>query len=101
MFIVRSGMVKLERCDTSGEQLPSRILSTGDSFGEEILSGLQERYDYSVFAVEKRASLYVIEEEEFQILFAHMPDIRDQVAKNAESLYAASMRVATPMSNSS
>merc|ERR1712187_194628 len=82
MFIVSQGLVKLVRHDDVGVELPPRLLSSGDSFGEEILSGLEERYTYTVVAQEK-VSLYSIEESDFQQLFEHMPDIKDQVVKNA------------------
>merc|ERR1712014_526508 len=57
MFIVNKGMVRLEL--ESGEtRLPPRVLTGGDSFGEEILTGLEEKYLYTVVAIQP-ASLHV------------------------------------------
>merc|ERR1712187_576354 len=81
MFIVCKGLVRLE-----GSQRPPRVLSAGDSFGEEIVTGLTERYDYTVVAFKKRAILFVFEEEAFQQTFGPMPDVVDQVVKNACAL---------------
>merc|ERR1712151_588391 len=85
MFIVNKGVARLERTDTSGNKV-ARLLSNGDSFGEEILTGLAERYAYTVVAIRKKVILFMLEEEDFKNLFVHMPDVKSQVAQNASAM---------------
>jgi hypothetical protein len=90
MFIVQSGAVQLQRFDVSYDQvISSRVLSKGDSFGEEILTSLREFYGYTVTAIEDSTFLS-LDEEEFQNLFEHMPDVRDRITSNAALLFNAS-----------
>jgi hypothetical protein len=86
MYIIRSGTARLEPIPKENglEQAP-RTLSTGDSFGEEILAGLAERYKYKVSAVSD-VQMFMIEEGEFMALFANMPDIVDLMRQNAAKL---------------
>merc|ERR1712151_32359 len=77
----------MEFSGVDGGGLPPRTLYAGDSFGEEILSRLEERYTYTVVAASK-ASLHCIGESGFQRLFEHMPDIKDQVIHNADEIYS-------------
>jgi len=92
MFIVSKGAVSLQQADKDGEAKPRRLLFDGDSFGEEIMSGLQEFYSYTVTAVGGDASLFVIDEEDYDKIFVHMPDIKAQILQNVSNLHAAAAR---------
>merc|ERR1712176_1642759 len=47
MFVIRDGRLRIESPDADAG-LSVRYLSPGDSFGEEILAGLDETYNYTV-----------------------------------------------------
>merc|ERR1712048_1165234 len=87
MFIVCTGMVRMEHSSRA-----PRVLSGGDSFGEEILAGLEEKYAYTVTAIKKQASLFMIEEEYFQKLFEHMPNVKEEVLRNATAIWGYANR---------
>jgi CRP-like cAMP-binding protein len=80
MFIIRTGHLKIAR---PGK--PPQTLSAGDSFGEEVVAGLTEKYHYSVQAVED-SHLFMLEEGEFADLFVHMPDVLVTMKNNALEL---------------
>merc|ERR1719411_531512 len=91
MFIINDGTAKQEFIAEAGRTIQPRTLSAGDSFGEEILCSLMDTYGYTVTVIQKRACLFMIEEEKFKSLFEHMPDVLDQIVKNATKLYNSSV----------
>lgn len=82
MFIIEEGSVRLQRATETVRDL---VLGHGDSFGEEILSGLAERCDYTAIALEPLV-MYMICEDAFTDLFRSMPDATKQVLRNASDI---------------
>lgn len=84
MYIVVSGLLKMQFI-TENEVLESK-LCPGQSFGEEILLGFAEHYDYTVIVVEK-AKLEMIVEDEFLGLFQNMPNVLEKMKHNLQNLH--------------
>jgi hypothetical protein len=82
MFIVHSGAVRMVQPDGKGGNLV-RILNSGDSFGEEVITGHSSVYTYQVTA-EQNVALFVIHEFQLVDLFGHMPDVMTKIIQNAE-----------------
>merc|ERR1712216_19022 len=64
---------------------PTSWLGHGDSFGEEILFGLTEKYEYTTVP-ESDTRLYMLLEDEFQDCFKSMPDVLEQMRMNFNDL---------------
>jgi len=77
MYLVISGEVT----KTEPGQEP-QTLGQGDSFGEEVLLGLTEKYAYTTMA-ETSVRMHMIEEEAFIDCFRTMPDVIEQMRVNA------------------
>jgi len=75
MFMIISGRVRKEGDSETME------LSHGDSFGEELLFGLCEQYQYTTTSV-GNTHIYIIVEEEFQNTFRMMPDVVEGMKAN-------------------
>jgi len=91
MYIIDSGSleIKHESQDTNVQDSPSSPLSSGlsclgagQSFGEEILLGFAENYEYSVVSIEK-TKLEMIIEDDFLALFLNSPNVLDRMRRNA------------------
>jgi hypothetical protein len=63
------------------EGQPQMKLRHGDSFGEELLFGLREKYEYTT-KPECDSTLYMIIEEDFQDCFRMMPDVIQKMTDN-------------------
>merc|ERR1719482_997586 len=59
----------------------TEILGNGDSFGEEIILGLEEQYFYTICAA-TQIRYFSISEGDFQNAFNHMPDIISRMKEN-------------------
>jgi CRP-like cAMP-binding protein len=85
MYIMTAGSCELSH--SSGH--PHAIkLGAGQSFGEEILLGFAENYEYTVTVLE-RARLEMIVEDEFLNLFSSMPNVLERMRQNALDLNPA------------
>merc|ERR1712048_1276489 len=84
MYVILSGTAHLE--SERPEVHKSRVLGAGENFGEEIILGLAEHYDYTVTAT-ARLKLEMLLEEEFLNLFQTMPNIIERMRKNACDLH--------------
>jgi CRP-like cAMP-binding protein len=71
---------------SSSESSMTQTLGSGDSFGEEVLLGFSEQYEFTTWA-ETRVSMHMIEEEEFENCFKSMPDVIQIMKKNAQELF--------------
>eukprot|EP00930_Biecheleria_cincta_P103557 TRINITY_DN9556_c0_g1_i1.p1 TRINITY_DN9556_c0_g1~~TRINITY_DN9556_c0_g1_i1.p1 ORF type:complete len:742 (+),score=112.26 TRINITY_DN9556_c0_g1_i1:22-2247(+) len=80
MFIISDGSAHMsqEACDGS---MNEKKLEVGDSFGEEIILGLEERYSYTVTATSPM-SLYMLQELEFKACFQALPDVFSMMTEN-------------------
>jgi len=56
-------------------------LTVGQSFGEEIIFGLEENYNYTIVAVSS-ATLFSISEDGFKDRFKNMPELHDSMYKS-------------------
>jgi voltage-gated potassium channel len=81
MFMIEKGVLKLNR---AGEE-KTTLLGPGESFGEEILLGFKEDYEYTVIVMQ-RSKLEVIEESDFVRVFQCMPRVMDRMRRNALQL---------------
>jgi CRP-like cAMP-binding protein len=54
------------------------LLTNGDSFGEEIVLGIEEEHLYSVVA-RTAMQMFCIHEEGFQVAYERMPDVRSKI----------------------
>ena len=84
MYIVVSGSLEMVR-DGDDESTITK-LGPGQSFGEEILLGFLENYEYTVTVLEK-SKMEMIMEDEFLGLFQAMPNILDRMRRNAHHLH--------------
>merc|ERR1712007_327226 len=84
MYVIHGGHVRLTM-HGGREDDPVILLGPGDSFCEEIISGLAERCDYTANAVDN-VHLYMLSEDGFNDLFRSMPDVKDQVVSNARDI---------------
>merc|ERR1712110_1179149 len=84
MYIIVSGTARMET-ETSGKKVV-HTLGAGESFGEEIILGLLEQYDYTITATD-RMRLHMILEEDFVKLFRNMPTIIERMRRNACELH--------------
>ena len=62
------------------------MLGCGESFGEEILLGIKECYEYTTEVIET-TKFQLLLEEEFLHLFSTMPTILDRMRHNAFELH--------------
>merc|ERR1712232_589827 len=74
MFVVIEGIAHMSWDYSVGGELFEKSIETGDSFGEEIILGLEERYSYTVTATSTMI-VHMIQEIEFQTCFQAMPDL--------------------------
>jgi len=81
MFLITGGMVQLETIEDSAATENMKTLYAGDSFGEEIITGVAESYLYNAMAITK-ATMYMIEEKAFKEAFEYLPDCFDAMALN-------------------
>jgi CRP-like cAMP-binding protein len=73
-------------------QMGDRVkLGPDQSFGEEVLLGLEDTYRYSV-VVDERASLDTISESEFNEMFASRPNEVERMRQNARWLHESLSR---------
>jgi len=97
MFIIQHGKVRLERGGhTKGQpcalrQSHSQLLSCimlqdGDSFGEEIILGVEDCYGYTVTTISK-VTMFTISEKQFAQQFESMPEVYTQMRENFTSNY--------------
>eukprot|EP00931_Biecheleriopsis_adriatica_P055540 TRINITY_DN3286_c1_g1_i3.p1 TRINITY_DN3286_c1_g1~~TRINITY_DN3286_c1_g1_i3.p1 ORF type:complete len:675 (+),score=117.63 TRINITY_DN3286_c1_g1_i3:124-2148(+) len=82
MYIISSGLVK-QKFDKTATKI--RLLQPGESFGEEVLLGLVEEYEYSTTAVEDTV-LETILQDQFLRLFQAMPQVLQRIRQNALQL---------------
>jgi hypothetical protein len=83
MYIIVSGLLELTR--EKEQSTMATKLGAGESFGEEILLGFSETYDYTVVVLEK-AKLEMIVEDDFLHLFQFMPNVLERMRQNAVDL---------------
>lgn len=82
MYMIDKGLLKWERPTIDGRKGGSGSMGPGESFGEEILLGFREDYDYTIDVV-KLAKLEVIEERDFLTVFQCMPRVLERMRRNA------------------
>jgi CRP-like cAMP-binding protein len=70
-----------ESADKKQEPVINNKLTIGDSFGEEIILGLEENCSQTIVA-ETPMKMYVIDKEAFLKKFQHMPEIRHKLRSN-------------------
>lgn len=75
MYIILHGKVNKETNDGPC------LMGPGESFGEEIVLGISESYDYTTTVVEK-TMLEMLLEDEFLNLFSAMPQVVDRMRAN-------------------
>jgi len=81
MYMIISGAVQKEH---GAETI---TLAHGDSFGEELLFGLTEKYEYTTTPIGSVVvHMYMIVEEEFQDCFRMMPDVLLHMKQNFLSM---------------
>eukprot|EP00927_Polykrikos_kofoidii_P086718 TRINITY_DN9806_c0_g1_i3.p1 TRINITY_DN9806_c0_g1~~TRINITY_DN9806_c0_g1_i3.p1 ORF type:complete len:873 (+),score=126.59 TRINITY_DN9806_c0_g1_i3:57-2621(+) len=80
MYIVASGVVRHQRKNGKAGQT-NKILRCGDSFGEEIILSLEERYRYTCTGINHCKFSYITEED-FQKCFELMPDVVQEMRLN-------------------
>eukprot|EP00927_Polykrikos_kofoidii_P034468 TRINITY_DN2924_c0_g1_i1.p1 TRINITY_DN2924_c0_g1~~TRINITY_DN2924_c0_g1_i1.p1 ORF type:complete len:790 (-),score=128.39 TRINITY_DN2924_c0_g1_i1:16-2349(-) len=80
MYVIRSGMAKLETPLTQ-DRVKHNILCSGDSFGEEVLLSLAETYSYSVTAT-VHSILFTISEADFTKTFETAPGVVEQMRQD-------------------
>eukprot|EP00931_Biecheleriopsis_adriatica_P104497 TRINITY_DN79168_c0_g1_i1.p1 TRINITY_DN79168_c0_g1~~TRINITY_DN79168_c0_g1_i1.p1 ORF type:complete len:674 (+),score=112.11 TRINITY_DN79168_c0_g1_i1:32-2023(+) len=83
MFIIIGGFAIMERESekrADGETAPI-TLKTSDSFGEEIILGMQNTYEYTVTAA-SLCELFMIRTELFMHHFIDLPQVREQMLRN-------------------
>lgn len=90
MYIIIQGVASIEKGhqlapkDAHTEEAKStkaNQLTHGDSFGEEIILGLEEDFHYTICA-KTAMKMYAISKEHFIHTFRHMPDIRHKMHDN-------------------
>eukprot|EP00929_Paragymnodinium_shiwhaense_P106796 TRINITY_DN7250_c0_g1_i1.p1 TRINITY_DN7250_c0_g1~~TRINITY_DN7250_c0_g1_i1.p1 ORF type:complete len:794 (+),score=142.87 TRINITY_DN7250_c0_g1_i1:95-2476(+) len=88
MFVVTAGTCKMELEDSNGT-LIQETLVPGNSFGEEIITGLCETYMYQVTAA-TNCRLFMVEEGNYVEAFEYMPTMMETMQENAatRSIYA-------------
>merc|ERR1712050_1652 len=87
MYVIHDGHVELR----SGKENVI-VLGPGDSFCEEVISGLSETCDYTAIAVD-RVRLYMITEDGFADVFRSMPNVRIQALSNAKDIRKGRQRL--------
>lgn len=83
MYIIVFGSVRLARAGVKEKNSVSK-LGMGQSFGEEILLGFTETYEYTVTTLEK-TKMQMILEDDFLSVFSHMPNIIERMRRNAKA----------------
>jgi len=78
MFIIVSGHANIS---VLGDAAVKRSLGPGDSWGEEVVLGLEQRYDYTVTATSKM-TLHMIPEKAFFDCFMTWPDMVENMRAN-------------------
>merc|ERR1712232_1213709 len=81
MFIITGGAIKLENVVSSSASDDLEMLYAGDSFGEEIITGVAESYSYNAMSL-VATSMYMIEEKDFKEAFEYLPDCLEQMQHN-------------------
>eukprot|EP00930_Biecheleria_cincta_P044143 TRINITY_DN30293_c0_g1_i1.p1 TRINITY_DN30293_c0_g1~~TRINITY_DN30293_c0_g1_i1.p1 ORF type:complete len:710 (-),score=146.81 TRINITY_DN30293_c0_g1_i1:65-2194(-) len=82
MFIIIEGCALMEMEKEMGG-LSVETLQVGDSFGEEIVLGLKDHYEYNVMAASSGFStLFMIRVELFVERFSDLPQIVEQMRRN-------------------
>jgi len=80
MFIISDGSAHMSQEARDGSMIDNK-LEVGDSFGEEIILGLEERYLYTVTSTSPM-SLYMLQELEFKACFEALPDVFSMMTEN-------------------
>eukprot|EP00930_Biecheleria_cincta_P103803 TRINITY_DN95902_c0_g1_i1.p1 TRINITY_DN95902_c0_g1~~TRINITY_DN95902_c0_g1_i1.p1 ORF type:complete len:104 (+),score=18.82 TRINITY_DN95902_c0_g1_i1:41-313(+) len=83
MYIIVNGTVSMQT--SSRGMTESYTLEAGQSFGEEVLLGLREQYEYTTTVLEK-SRVEMIYEEEFRAQFESMPQVENRMRYNAIQL---------------
>lgn len=78
MFFVVSGAATVEQ---NIGVAPKDNLRSPDSFGEEVLLGIEDQYNYTV-VIEKEAQMVFLDEKEFAEAFETMPAIVGMIRRN-------------------
>merc|ERR1719424_1099390 len=85
MYIIINGTATLERDPNPTGEAPM-LIGAGECFGEEILLGIMEAYEYRVTVMEK-CQFEMLLEEDLLALFASMPNVIDRMRMNAFELH--------------
>mmetsp|Transcript_142796 Transcript_142796/g.274191 ORF Transcript_142796/g.274191 Transcript_142796/m.274191 type:complete len:531 (+) Transcript_142796:1-1593(+) len=85
MFIIVAGLVQ-RKSRSAGKEEKARKLRAGESFGEEIILGYSECYEYTIETIDK-SKLEVIYEDDFLSLFSNMPNVLDRMRQNFLELH--------------
>lgn len=85
MYIIVAGLVDMQK-DGNGNGPKYSHLGAGESFGEEIVLGLTDDYNYTTRAIEK-STLQQILEDDFLELFRNMPNMKERMRRNAIALH--------------
>jgi len=80
MYMIISGKVS-KQMPGCLPNVHENILGHGDSFGEELIFGLTEKYLYTTMPLAE-TTMYMILEEDFHDCFRMMPDVREQMRNN-------------------
>lgn len=80
MFIISDGSAHMSQQARDGS-MNERKLGVGDSFGEEIILGLDERYTYTVTSTSPM-SLHMLQELEFKACFQALPEMFTLMTEN-------------------
>eukprot|EP00927_Polykrikos_kofoidii_P086717 TRINITY_DN9806_c0_g1_i2.p1 TRINITY_DN9806_c0_g1~~TRINITY_DN9806_c0_g1_i2.p1 ORF type:complete len:897 (+),score=132.66 TRINITY_DN9806_c0_g1_i2:57-2693(+) len=81
MYIVASGVVRYHQRKNAKAGETKKLLRCGDSFGEEIILSLEERYRYTCTGINNCKFSYITEED-FQKCFELMPDVVQEMRLN-------------------
>jgi len=84
MYVIVHGSVRMW-VDEADQDVGGLQLCPGDSFGEEIVLQLEEKWLYSAVAV-TRVKMHVISEPDFGDCFACMPNVIEKMKTNAMEL---------------
>lgn len=86
MYIIVRGSVNIEHvCEPPADQTLHNTLYPGQSFGEEILLGFVENYEYTI-TTNERSIFEMILEDDFLNLFTNMPNVLERMRRNATEM---------------
>lgn len=84
MYLLMSGSAQQVTQDAQGKEHITN-LGIGQSWGEEILLGFYESYEYTVTTLQK-CKMEMLLEDDFIGLFTHMPSVMERMRQNALEL---------------